>query len=75
MPEQLQGAVSMSVKLNMGNYQMAEVFMSVSGLTESTTPAEVAAILDGPVSNSLEQIKDRLRARMLELKPKREKQG
>lgn len=60
----------MSVKLNMGNYQTAELFLSVSGITAETTPEEIAAILDGPASNTFEQIKDRMRTRMQELKPK-----
>jgi hypothetical protein len=71
MDSKLAAAVSLSVKLNMGNYQTAELFMSVSGITEQTTPAEVDALLDGPASNTFGAIKARLRTRMEEMRPKK----
>lgn len=37
--------VSLSRKINLGNYESAEVFVSVSGVTAETTEEEVAALL------------------------------
>lgn len=39
---------SISRKVNLGNYESAEVFVSLSGLTRDTTEAEVDAMLEGP---------------------------
>lgn len=39
---------SISRKVNLGNYESAEVFVSLSGLTRDTTEAEVDEMLAGP---------------------------
>ena len=41
----LKVGVSISRKLNLGNYESAEVYVSVSGLAADTTPAEIQAAL------------------------------
>lgn len=40
--------LSATRRVNLGNYESADVFVSVSGVTDDTTPEEIAALLDGP---------------------------
>lgn len=39
-------AVSMSKKINMGNYESADCFVSVSGIRAGMTAEEIAPLLD-----------------------------
>lgn len=39
-------AVSLEMKVNLGNYESAAVFLSVSGLEEGATEQEIAKLLD-----------------------------
>ena len=39
--------VSLARKVNMGNYESADFFLSVSGISEDTTPEEVDIAIEG----------------------------
>lgn len=60
--------ISMSRKVNLGNYESADAFLSVGGITESTTVEDVVALLDGPARNTFEILKVRLAAQVAQLR-------
>jgi len=41
-------SVSLSHKVNLGNYESGEVFISVSGIGHDTTEAEIDELIAGP---------------------------
>lgn len=49
---------SISRKVNLGNYESAEVFVSVSGITLETTEADIDEILAGPGAVAWKKILD-----------------
>jgi hypothetical protein len=67
----LTATLSVSMKVNLGNYESADAFMSVSGITADTTAEEVQELLDGPAKVSYDILKVRLAARAADLKAKR----
>lgn len=44
-PPALSTAVSLDYKMNLGNYESASVFLSLSGITSETTPEEMEEML------------------------------
>jgi len=65
--EELKATLSVSMRTNLGNYESAEAFMSVSNITKDTTPEEVSELLDGS-EVSYELMKKRLHQRVIDLK-------
>lgn len=67
MPEEapiLTATVSVQMKVNIGNYESADCFISVSGITDYTTADEVASLLDGPAKIAYDALKVRLGERV-----------
>ena len=60
MERELAATISVSRKVNLGNYESADVFMSVGGITHETTDVDVVNLLDGPVKMTFEILKTRL---------------
>ena len=60
----LSATISMSRKVNLGNYESADAFISIGGITHQTTDADVLYLLDGPVKDTFDILKDRLRAQV-----------
>ena len=60
--------VSLARKVNLGNYESADVFMSVNGITHETTEEDINALLDGPGAIAYKCIRTRLAEKVKELK-------
>jgi hypothetical protein len=56
----LSATISMSRKINLGNYESADVFISLGGIYEETTVEDVVALLEGPVKDTFDILKVRL---------------
>lgn len=61
-------SVSVSRKINLGNYESADVFLSVSGVTAQTTEAEVDELLATTGKLAYSKIAAQVNARVGELK-------
>ena len=59
-------SVSLSRKINLGNYESADVFVSVSGATAETTQEEVTQLLSNRIV--WDALKDELGRRVNEVK-------
>lgn len=59
-------SVSLSRKVNLGNYESADVFVSISGATIGTTEAEVDELLSNRIV--WDRLKDELRERCEEIR-------
>ena len=60
--------MSVQMKVNLGNYESADAFLSVSGVTADTTEEQLAEILDGPGRVSYELLKKHLGERIAEIR-------
>ena len=63
--------ISMAMKLNLGNYESAEVFMSIAGISEDTTEQEIDLLLDNKAKVAYDHLKARLNGRLQEIVAKR----
>ncbi len=60
-------SVSCSMKLNLGNYESAEVFLSVAGIAADSTPDQIdAALATGKLA--YDRIRERVRAEVAALR-------
>ena len=64
----LTATVSVSMKINLGNYQSQDIFDSISGLEPTTTPEEVRDFLAGSAQNAYEQVCKQVERKALALK-------
>ena len=64
MAEQLSVSISVSRKINLGNYESADAFLSISGVTEETTEAEIDELLDGKGALAFKKLADRMREKV-----------
>lgn len=71
MPSNITSTISLSRKINLGNYESADVFISIGGISQETTAEEVVALLDGPAKESFEILKVRLAAQVTEARQQR----
>ena len=62
--------VSCSFKANLGNYESADVFLSVSGVTMDTTETQIVEVVEGPGRIAYEHLKRRVYERAQQLKAK-----
>jgi hypothetical protein len=67
----LTSSASVSMKLNLGKFETVDCFLAVSGIEATTTREEIDRLLDGPTREAFEAMRDRLRARAIEIKSKR----
>lgn len=56
--------VSLSRRINLGNYESADVFLSVSNVNAETTKEELVALLDGPAQMTYMALAERIRERV-----------
>jgi len=67
---ELTATLSISMKVNLGNYESADAFLSLSGITPETTQEEMEELLDGPARIAYDVLKVRLGQRVAELRRK-----
>ena len=68
MSEKLELSLSLSRKVNLGNYESADVFVSLSGLTSETTQAEIDELLSGAGALAYRSIADQLKEKVAKMK-------
>lgn len=67
-------SVSITRKVNLGNYESADVFMSISGITAETTRAQLEELIETQ-AEAYEVLKARVKERVLELRESNGKKG
>ena len=67
-PRPLSVTLSISMKVNLGNYESADAFLSISNVTAETTDDEIVDVLDGPARIAYDALKARLGPRIEELR-------
>lgn len=70
MEGEIWGTVSISMKVNLGNYESADAFLSVSGITKDTTNEELAELLDGKMKITYDALKLRMAEKINQLRGK-----
>ena len=68
MSDKLELSLSLSRKVNLGNYESADVFVSLSGLTSETTQAEIDELLGGAGALAYRAIADQLKEKVAKMK-------
>lgn len=66
--EELRAAVSVSMRVNLGNYQSADVFVSLSGVGPETTEADMDALLQGNVAVAFQKCLGSVKAKCREIR-------
>lgn len=56
--------VSIARRINLGKYEHADIFISVSNVTAATTSEEIEEILDGAAQDAFVQVSRRVKARV-----------
>lgn len=64
MEESIYGTISLSMKINLGNYESAEAFISLSNINEQTTQEEIDRLLDGNMKIGYDSLKLRMAQRI-----------
>ncbi len=64
----LTGTISVSMKVNLGNYESAECFISLNGINENTSDWEILTLLDGKMKVSYDLLKYRIKERVIDMK-------
>ncbi len=70
MQELISGSISISMKGNLGNYESADAFLSISGITVETTDEEGTELLDGKMKISYDALKLRMAEKIKQLRSK-----
>lgn len=66
--QKLSGTLSVSMKVNLGNYESAEAFISINGINEDTTDGELLTLLDGKMKVTYDLLKVRIKERVFNLR-------
>jgi hypothetical protein len=68
--QKLTATVSISMKINLGNYETADAFLSVGGITTETTEKEINDLLDGKTRITYDALKVHLAEKIQQLRKK-----
>lgn len=66
--QNLTATVSLSRKVNLGGYESADVFLSISGVSAETTQGEIDSLLEGPCALAYKSIAVELHKRCVAAK-------
>jgi hypothetical protein len=66
--QKISGTLSVSMKVNLGNYESAEAFISINGINEDTTDGEILTLLDGKMKVTYDLLKVRIKERVINLR-------
>lgn len=69
MADEPTAAVSMAKKINLGNYESAEFFVSVSGIKAGMTAEQIAPLLD-TAKMAWDQVREALTEQVRNARPK-----
>lgn len=67
MRDRLYMGMSISRKVNLGNYESADVHLSMNGITVETTEAEMDAMLNEQGALAFSKMKEKLKEKVKEL--------
>lgn len=67
--EGLSLSLSVSRKINLGNFESADVFFSLSGITAETTDAEIDELLDGNGALAFKKLAARIKEKVDQARP------
>ncbi len=70
MGDKLVGTLSISMKVNLGNYESADAFLSIGNVTVDTTDAEITELLDGSMKITYDALKVRMAEKIRQFKEK-----
>jgi len=68
----LSGSLSVAMKVNLGNYESADAFISISSITENTTEEQINQLLDGNMRITYNALRERLKERIIKLRTEKE---
>ena len=63
-------SLSLSRKINLGNFESADVFLSLSGITVDTTEAEMDELLDGNGALAFKKLSARIKEKVDQARPR-----
>ena len=66
--QKITGTMSVSMKVNLGNYESAECFISLNGINENTSDREILTLLDGKMKVSYDLLKYRIKERVIDMR-------
>jgi len=66
--QKISGTLSVSMKVNLGNCESAEAFISINGINEDTTDGEILTLLDGKMKVTYDLLKVRIKERVFNLR-------
>jgi hypothetical protein len=74
MKNQITATLALNAKINLGNYESADVYVSVTGLAADTTEQQVRDVLDSSVETAYGVLKGYMHEKVRAIRDNRRKQ-